>query len=123
MTTRRDSSQPPGDGTHSPSRRRRRWDPLRTFISPPEFRRHSQAALWSTIFRSRTTSCSLALIDGGGPEAARSLRLTTRRVYWTERDDDARDRPSKQTATRHRSRTQQLVVRVADYADLPEVIG
>ena len=65
----------------------------------------------------------VALVDGGGQKPLGGCALTTRRVYWTDRVDDAvpTDRPASKPAPR--SRTQQLVVRVADYAHLPERIG
>ena len=51
----------------------------------------------------------VALVDGGGQKPLGGCALTTRRVYWTDRVDDAvpTDRPASKPAPR--SRTQQLV--------------
>jgi rhomboid protease GluP len=64
----------------------------------------------------------LAIIDRGGPRAVGCCALTTRRVYWTE--SARQSQPPRRTGLPLpiQPRRQELVVRVADYAALPERI-
>ncbi len=65
----------------------------------------------------------LALIDGSSQSLIGRCALTTRRIYWTERDDQGEPPGGAEVSARDRSRERPIVVRVAAYADLPEVIG
>ena len=65
----------------------------------------------------------LALIDGGGQNLIGRCALTTRRIYWTERDDQDESHGTASARARDRSSAHRMVVRVAGYAELPAVIG
>ena len=65
----------------------------------------------------------LAMIDRGGQKLTGRCALTTRRIYWTETDQErepASDRGSSRTD--RSQRRDRFVVRIADYADLPDHI-
>ena len=51
------------------------------------------------------------------------MRCTTRRIYWTERDEEDEPRGMANSLSRRRSSARRIIVRMARYADLPEVIG
>jgi rhomboid protease GluP len=64
----------------------------------------------------------LAMIDRGAESVTGLCALTTRRIYWTERDlERERPRGARLKWTRRRA-THGLALRVADYADLPDHI-
>jgi rhomboid protease GluP len=72
-----------------------------------------------TFFPLQDGELLLAIIDNGGPKPVRCSALTTRRVFWIESADQVEPRSQTGLPPPSRARTQQLVLRVADYADLP----
>ncbi len=108
-----------------------RWDafalaataPLGPFVHAhlaPKFPPDLLNAALATFLPLEDDELLLALIDSGGPKPVRRCALTTRRVYWTEWAREGKTGGKTRLPSPIRSHTHQLVVRVADYAHLPE---
>jgi rhomboid protease GluP len=108
-----------------------RWDafalaaaaPLGPFVHAhlaPKFPPDLLNAALATFLPLQDDELLLAIIESGGPKPVRCCALTTRRVYWTDWVLQAAPRGPKRLPSPFRSRKHQLVVRVADFARLPE---
>ena len=64
----------------------------------------------------------LAIFDRGGQTAQCRFGLTTRRIYWTDIDQDREPSSAARSIRTNRSQAVRLVLRIADYADLPDKI-
>jgi rhomboid protease GluP len=111
-----------------------RWDafalaaavPLGSFVHAhlaPKFPPASLNAALGSYLQLRDDELLVALIDSGGAKPIGCAALTTRRVYWIEKTDRAEHPSATQSRPSNRTHTHQLVVRVADYAVLPERAG
>ena len=101
-------------------------DPLRPFPKvhlAPRFPRRLLNTALLTYLPLAADELLLALIGGRGRKIIGRCALTTRRIYWTERDDEAEPAKSPGTRPRDRSSSRSIVVRFADYADVPDTIG
>jgi rhomboid protease GluP len=89
----------------------------------PKFSPAKLNAALATYLALQEDELLLAIIDRGGRKATGRCALTSRRIYWIEKDD--REEPAARAQRRwlgHRARIR-LVVRVAAYGDLPKLIG
>ena len=107
-------------GCVRPGSPQRRWALFCTLHLAPKFPPELLNSALATFLPLEDDELLLALIDSGGPKPVRRCALTTRRVYWTDWADQGKSRDRMGLPSPIRSRTHQLVVRVADYAHLPK---
>ncbi len=74
----------------------------------------------ATYLQLREDELLLAIIDSGGRKPTERCALTTRHVYWIEPANQGEQPRDPRVAPPARSHTHQLVVRIANYADLPD---